>query len=624
MISHLGSYSLIFCTIFAFLIILQSAKLIRNQSKIFPKKIYTIITLQLFFVIFSFSCLLIAFVSSDFSNITVYNNSHTEKPFFYKISGVWGNHEGSLLLWLLVLVLFLFLFILDTKNYDNKYKLLTVIFQEIIILGFLLFIIITSNPFDYIFPAPLEGLGLNPILQDPALAIHPPILYIGYVGTSLIFSSSLAAVINNTVNSEWAKQIKKWVFLSWIFLTLGIMLGSIWAYYELGWGGFWFWDPVENVSLMPWFCLTALLHTILVLEKRNALRNWTIVLSIATFSLSMSGTFLVRSGILNSIHTFANDPSRGVFILTFLFFLIFLAIIVLFIYSENDKKNSNNFNILSKETAVLVNNWFMMYFLSVVLIGTIYPIFLEVFTNEKISVGPPFYQKLMIPFLIPFFIFMSFGPRVKWINDKLKKINYTQIIVFILSLIIAYIIFTNSSVSYLFSSFLIAASIFLVLNSLRDFFSKSIQIPQKISHFSFSILILSILLNGIYSEEFNSNMKVGDELKFIDKTIKFKGINFDEKDNYKLLRGDFEVIDSGKNTLNFNPEIRIYNQPVISTSEADIKTNLFNDNFIVFTLLKDNEIFNVRYQHKPFMIWIWISIIMLAFGGTLAVIKYGK
>ena len=624
MISHLGSYSLIFCTIFAFLIILQSAKLIGNQSKIFPKKIYTIITLQLFFVIFSFSCLLIAFVSSDFSNITVYNNSHTEKPFFYKISGVWGNHEGSLLLWLLVLVLFLFLFILDTKNYDNKYKLLTVIFQEIIILGFLLFIIITSNPFDYIFPVPLEGLGLNPILQDPALAIHPPILYIGYVGTSLIFSSSLAAVINNTVNSKWAKQIKKWVFLSWIFLTLGIMLGSIWAYYELGWGGFWFWDPVENVSLMPWFCLTALLHTILVLEKRNALRNWTIVLSIATFSLSMSGTFLVRSGILNSIHTFANDPSRGVFILTFLFFLIFLAIIVLFIYSENDKKNSNNFNILSKETAVLVNNWFMMYFLSVVLIGTIYPIFLEVFTNEKISVGPPFYQKLMIPFLIPFFIFMSFGPRVKWIKDKLKKINYTQIVVFISSLIIAYIIFTNSSVSYLFSSFLIAASIFLVLNSLRDFFSKSIQIPQKISHFSFSILILSILLNGIYSEEFNSNMKVGDELKFIDKTIKFKGINFDEKDNYKLLRGDFEVIDSEKNKLNFNPEIRIYNQPVISTSEADIKTNLFNDNFIVFTLLKDNEIFNVRYQHKPFMIWIWISIIMLAFGGTLAVIKYGK
>ncbi len=624
MINHLGSYSLVFCTIFSFLIIFQSVKLIVNQSKFFPKKIYTIITLQLFFVILSFSCLLVVFAASDFSNLTVYNNSHTEKPFFYKISGAWGNHEGSLLLWLLVLVLFLFLFILDSKNYDNQYKLLTIIIQEIIILGFLLFVIITSNPFDYIFPVPLEGLGLNPILQDPALAIHPPILYIGYVGTSLIFSSSLAAIINKTVNPEWAKQIKKWIFLSWIFLTLGIMLGSIWAYYELGWGGFWFWDPVENVSLMPWFCLTALLHTILVLEKRNALRNWTIVLSIATFSLSMSGTFLVRSGILNSIHTFANDPSRGVFILSFLFLLILSAIIVMFFYSENDKNNLSNFNILSKETAVLVNNWFMMYFLSVVLIGTIYPIFLEVFTKEKISVGPPFYQKLMIPFLIPFFVFMSFGPRVKWIKDKLKKTNYSQIIVFLFSLVGAYIILTYSSVEYLFSSFLIAASIFLVLNSLGDFFSKSIQIPQKISHFSFSVLILSILLNGIYSEEFNSNMKVGDELKFIDRTIKFKSINFDEKDNYRLLRGNFEVVENGKNILNFNPEIRIYNQPVISTSEADIKTNLFNDNFIVFTLLKDNEIFNVRYQYKPFMIWIWISIIMLSFGGTLSVIRYGK
>ena len=624
MLSNLGNI-LLFGSIFITLSIIYFAyQNIKEKNILVGKNLVYLSLFQITFIIASFLLLIFAFVFSDFSLLAVYQNSHTAKPIFYKIAGVWGNHEGSLLLWVNIMIIFSFLFFLINYKSNKSYCLYTLLVQNILILGFLVFLISNSNPFFKILPIPSEGLGLNPILQDPALAIHPPILYIGYVGTSLIFSSSLAAVINKTVNSEWAKQIKKWIFISWIFLTLGIMLGSIWAYYELGWGGFWFWDPVENVSLMPWFCLTALLHTILVLEKRNALRNWTIILSIATFSLSMSGTFLVRSGILNSIHTFANDPSRGLFILTFLFFLIFLSIIVLFIYSENDKKNSNNFNILSKETAVLVNNWFMMYFLSVVLIGTIYPIFLEVFTNEKISVGPPFYQKLMIPFLIPFFIFMSFGPRVKWIKDKLKRINYTQIIIFILSLIIAYVIFTNSSVSYLFSSFLIAASIFLVLNSLRDFFSKSIQIPQKISHFSFSILILSILLNGIYSEEFNSNMKVGDELKFIDKTIKFKGINFDEKDNYKLLRGDFEVIDSRKNTLNFNPEIRIYNQPVISTSEADIKTNLFNDNFIVFTLLKDNEIFNVRYQHKPFMIWIWISIIMLAFGGTLAVIKYGK
>ena len=243
------------------------------------------------------------------------------------------------------------------------------------------------------------------------------------MGTSLIFSAALAAMICKKIDSMWASHIKKWVFISWIFLTLGIMLGSVWAYYELGWGGFWFWDPVENVSLMPWFCLTALLHTIIVLEKRGFLKNWTVVLSIATFSLSMSGTFLVRSGILNSIHTFANDPTRGTFILIFLFILTLVAITIFFVYSSNETSNPNDYSWLSKETAVLVNNWFMMYFLSVVLIGTVYPIFLEVFTNEKISVGPPFFQKLIIPFLVPFLIFMSFGPRLKWIKGNLSLIH---------------------------------------------------------------------------------------------------------------------------------------------------------------------------------------------------------
>jgi cytochrome c-type biogenesis protein CcmF len=279
-------------------------------------------------VLISFISLVFAFIVSDFSNKTVYNNSHTIKPLFYKISGTWGNHEGSLLLWLLVLTFFLFIFLINSKNLPKKYRLLTLTFQEVIIFGFLLFILFTSNPFINLFPIPKEGTGLNPILQDPALALHPPILYIGYVGTSIIFSASLAALVCGNVNKVWASHIKKWIIVSWIFLTIGIMLGSIWAYYELGWGGFWFWDPVENVSLMPWFCLTALLHTIVVLEKRNTFKSWTIILSITTFSLSMSGTFLVRSGILNSIHTFANDPSRGVFILCFLFFLIFLAIII--------------------------------------------------------------------------------------------------------------------------------------------------------------------------------------------------------------------------------------------------------------------------------------------------------
>ena len=621
MINSLGFYSLVFGLILSIIIILKSYTSIKSKQLIFSNQVHSFIFLQFFFIVFSFGCLISLFVKSDFSNLIVYNNSHTTKPLFYKISGVWGNHEGSLLLWLFVLTSFLFFYVLTSKKLDNRYRYLTTIFQQFIIFGFLLFIIFTSNPFEYLFPIPSEGLGLNPILQDPALAIHPPILYLGYVGTSLIFSAALAAMICKKIDSMWASHIKKWVFISWIFLTLGIMLGSVWAYYELGWGGFWFWDPVENVSLMPWFCLTALLHTIIVLEKRSFLKNWTVVLSIATFSLSMSGTFLVRSGILNSIHTFANDPTRGTFILIFLFILTLVAITIFFVYSSNETSNPNDYSWLSKETAVLVNNWFMMYFLSVVLIGTVYPIFLEVFTNEKISVGPPFFQKLIIPFLVPFLIFMSFGPRLKWIKGNLGKINYTQLLIFIIAIIIGVLIVKKSEIKYLFSTILISAAIFLLLISISDFFKKQIQYPQKISHFAFSVLILSILINGVISKEFNSNMKVGDEKIFMDKVIKFKSINLEKEKNYQLLRGNFEIIDSSNQIINFSPEIRIYDQPVVSTSEADIKTNLFNDNFMVFSLINNEEIFNVRYQYKPLMIWIWISLIVLAFGGTLAVFK---
>ena len=621
MLSQLGYYSLIFGLVFSIFIIFQSIKPVINKSNLVYNNIYFSIFLQFFFVILSFALLTSSFIISDFSNLTVFNNSHTEKPLFYKISGVWGNHEGSLLLWLLVLTLFVLIFVVKSKELDNRYRLLTIFFQEIIIVGFFLFVILTSNPFTYIYPSPIEGLGLNPILQDPALAIHPPILYVGYVGTSLIFSSSLAATINKNINSEWAKHIKKWVLASWIFLTLGIMLGSIWAYYELGWGGFWFWDPVENVSLMPWFCLTALIHTLLVLEKRNQLKNWSVILAISTFSLSMSGTFLVRSGILNSIHTFANDPSRGLFILTFLFILIISAIFIFFFYSKDNTKNINNFNWLSKDTLIVINNWFMMYFLSVVLIGTVYPIFLEVLANEKISVGPPFYQKLIIPFLIPFLLAMILSTRIKWIKDNFDKVNLKQLLIFVLMVIFSVYILNISEKKYLFASILISASFFLFINSLGDFFKKNIKYSQKISHFAFSTLILSILLNGIFSTEINTNMKEGDQISFKEKIIKFKKISFEKENNYKLMKGNFELFEPGKITINFSPEIRVYDQPKISTSEADIKTNLFNDNFIVFSLLSDDGMFNVRYQHKPFMIWIWISSLVLAVGGVFATVR---
>ena len=620
MINQFGNYSLYIALLASVYIIYKSLFSLKFVEKSINNKIFSALTIQSLMILISFFSLIYAFIISDFSNETVFNNSHTAKPLLYKISGTWGNHEGSLLLWLLVLVIFLFIFLIKSADQLNKYRLLTILFQEIIIFGFLLFILFTSNPFEYLFPIPNEGLGLNPILQDPALAIHPPILYLGYVGTSIIFSSALAALVCKKINSNWASHIKKWIIISWIFLTLGIMLGSIWAYYELGWGGFWFWDPVENVSLMPWFCLTALIHTVIVLQKRNLFHSWIIILSITTFSLSMSGTFLVRSGILNSIHTFANDPLRGVFILCFLFVLILSAIFIFFIFQKNLPSFSSKYFFISKELAILINNWFMMFFLSVVLIGTIYPIFLEVINGSKISIGPPFYHKLIIPFLIPFLLFMALGPKIKWIKDKMKKFNYKQFLLFIISVIISYFIIDRSGRYFLFSIPLLALSLYLLFVTIRDFTIIGSSFSQKISHFGFSLLILSILLNGIFSNEFSSNMKVGDERKFKNKIIKFEKIKVKNEKNFQSLIAEFTILDK-ESTLTLKPELRIFNQPKTITSEADIITTLYSDNFLVFNILKKDGYFNVRYQFKPLMIWIWLSVIMISLGGIISFLR---
>ena len=619
--SHIGYYSLILGFILSISLLIYSIYCFRKNNTKINQNIFSILFLQFFTVIISFISLVYSFVISDFSNETVYNNSHTTKPIFYKISGTWGNHEGSLLLWLLVLTLFIFLFIIFSKKQPTRYRLLSIFFQQIIICGFFLFLLLTSNPFNFLFPVPNEGLGLNPILQDPALAIHPPILYLGYVGSSIIFSASLASLVQNNINSLWAAHIKKWIQIAWVFLTIGILLGSIWAYYELGWGGFWFWDPVENVSLMPWLCLTALLHTIIVLEKRSLLKSWTVILSIATFTLSMSGTFLVRSGILNSVHTFANDPKRGVFILLFLFGLILLSLILFFIYQDKENNSQKKFFLISKETSILVNNWFMMYFLSVVLIGTIYPIFLEVLINEKISIGPPFFNKLLIPFLAVFLIFMSIGPKLKWIKDNFEKIKYLRIILFFICIILSFYLIKKTSSEILFTSVIGGGALYLLFISIEDLFKKKYNISQVISHFGFSLFILSILFNSLFSTEFSANMKVGQELSFKKDQVKFLKIKIFEKENYKSVIANFEIIDEKENVISLYPEIRIYNQPNILTSEADIISSVFSDKFMVINLLKGEEIFNVRYQTKPFMIWIWLSAFLISFGGILSLFK---
>ena len=618
--SVVGHYSLILGLCVGLILIFFSIQNFKNSNQL-DAKILSFSFLQLFFVLISFLALIISFVISDFSNETVFNNSHTTKPLFYKISGTWGNHEGSLLLWLLVLTLFIFIFLLRTKNQPIKYKILTLGFQQVIIIGFFLFLIQTSNPFNYLFPVPDEGLGLNPILQDPALAIHPPILYLGYVGSSIIFSSALAATTLKMVSTSWAIHIKKWVLISWIFLTLGILLGSIWAYYELGWGGFWFWDPVENVSLMPWLALTTLLHCILVLERKEILTSWVIILSIATFTLSMCGTFLVRSGILNSVHTFANDPERGLFILIFLFALIFLSLFIFFFFHQTSKNNSSNFFWLSKETSILVNNWFMMYFLSVVLIGTVYPIFLDVISSQKISVGPPFYHKLIAPFLIPFLFAMAIGPRLKWIRSDLKDKIYL-ISLLIISILISFFIVKNFSTNILINTILISSALYLFFITLRDFFNKKYKnFAQNTAHFGFSLLILSILFNNLFSSEIITNLKVGETYDNSKTKIVFESINQKKEKNYKSIIANFNITNSEGINNNLSPELRIYNQPNITTSEADIKTTLMKDKFIVINLVQNQDYFNVRYQVKPFMLWIWLSVIMISLGGLVSFLQ---
>jgi|TARA_B100001964_G_scaffold156727_1_gene172152 cytochrome c-type biogenesis protein CcmF len=619
--SQLGFYSLIIGLVFSIILFPVAYRDLFTDSNSISSNIFSISFLKLFFVLLSFICLIISFINSDFSNEIVYNNSHTTKPLLYKISGTWGNHEGSFLLCLLILVFFIFIFLITSRKEPKKYRIITLLFQEIIIIGFFLFLLITSNPFNHLFPIPKEGLGLNPILQDPILVIHPPILYLGYIGSSIILSSSIAAIIQNQVNSEWAKNLKIWVIISWIFLTIGIVLGSIWAYYELGWGGFWFWDPVENISLMPWLCLTALVHSVIVLEKRSLFATWTLILSISSFTLSMCGTFLVRSGILNSVHTFANDPSRGIFILFFLFFLILISLIIFFFFYKEKKIKQKNF-LFSKETSILINNWFMMYFLSVVLIGTVYPIFLEVITNEKISVGAPFYSKLLIPFLIPFLFLMSIGPKMKWIRQNVKLFNVKLILLFFLSIFLSCLILFKTELDTLFVSVLVIFSVYLFFVTIRDFFiNNQINFSQKISHFGFSLLILSIIMNGIFSREVITNIGVGEKYEFNNGTIYFENINTSEKKNYTSIVGIFRIKENNNNEIYLEPELRIFNQPLIVTSEADIKTNFIADKFLVMNFVKGNDYYNIKYQTKPFMIWIWLSAVLMCVGALINFFK---
>ena len=625
MLSNIGNTLLSLNILIGISIIYFSFKNLNNSKTLIGKKIYHLCLFQSTFIIICFLTLVSAFIVSDFSIITVYQNSHSLKPFLYKISGTWGNHEGSLLLWAIILTIFSFFFLFYNKYHPKNYRIYSLIIQNILILGFLFFLLFNSNPFSMVSPTPKEGLGLNPILQDPALAIHPPLLYVGFVGSSIYFSAAMASLITNYSGKLFAQSIKNWVLISWSFQTLGILAGSIWAYYELGWGGFWFWDPVENASLLPWFAMSALLHSLIVLEKRNLLYFWVIILCLLTFILSVTGTFLVRSGILNSVHTFANDPSRGLYILIFLSLMIFASVLLFF---SKFKNNSYNLNSNSKETFILINNWFMIFYLITVLLGTDYTIFTEVLTDHKVSVGPPFYNAVIIPIVVIFLFFMSVGPRIKWIKNKFYNLN-------LLFKILIASIFINFTIIYLFkgyslmSNFIIISALFLVFASLiylyKSLKKQNIEFPRVISHLAFGFLILFIGLNYNFSIEKDFNLKVGEKKVFENYSIEFQNLKLEDFKNYKAVIGEFNISKSDENlNQSLYPEIRIYEKPSTITYEASIRSDLLKDYYITMSNIDRSEYYNIKFQKKPFMMWIWISVIFISLGGFLRFFKNAK
>ena len=617
MISTLGNILLWLCLLFSVLQFLSCYKK-NNHNTLKVNKVSANGLLGC--ILLSFFLLIYGHVTSDFSILNVVQNSHTTKPILYKISGVWGNHEGSMLLWILVLAIFNFFIsrLYNNKNFIFISKTLQV--QAFITIGFIAFTIFTSNPFEKVFPVPENGLGFNPILQDPALAIHPPLLYIGYVGFSAAFSMSAAALKLNIGNSvPWYNYMKPFVLAAWTFLTIGIALGSLWAYYELGWGGWWFWDPVENASFMPWLLGTALLHSLIIVEKRRSLQAWVLLLAILSFLLSVVGTFLVRSGILTSVHTFALDPSRGIYILAFTALLGFYS---LALFGSNSKKyfNNNYFSFFSKEGAILINNIFMIIVCSTVFLGTIYPLLIEAVTNNKISVGEPYYNSTVIPILIPAIIVMGVGPVLSW--GQQNKLEITKkILPSILITVIFTIIFF--SIYRLISPIGVAGimlAFWIISNNLVIFYKKmNRSLGMIISHLGVGLLILGITGSSVWQIEKIINMNTNSEVNINKYKIIFDSVEEIKGPNYLALRGNFLVLDKNKNIITtLKPENRFYPITGSFTSEASIHTNILRDLYVVLGEGSFQTGWTVRLYYNPLVIWIWIGSLIIFLGGIIS------
>ena len=591
---------------------------------------------QFILVAAAFAALTHAYLVSDFSVLNVAENSHSAKPLLYKVSGVWGNHEGSLLLWMLILTLFGMAVAVFGGNLPAAFRARVLAVQGLIGAGFMCFIVLTSNPFARLVPAPLDGRGLNPLLQDPGLAFHPPFLYLGYVGFSIAFSFAVAALIEGRVDAAWARWVRPWTLAAWCCLTVGVALGSWWAYYELGWGGWWFWDPVENASFMPWLAGTALLHSVAVVEKRNALKNWTILLAIITFSLSLLGTFLVRSGVLTSVHAFANDPARGVFILVFLLVVVGGSL-TLFAVRAPALKAEGMFAPISREGALVLNNLLLATATATVLLGTLYPLFLDAVSGEKVSVGPPYFNGTFVPIMTPLIVAMAVGPLLAWkrgdLAGALGRLKFAAAVSVAVTLGVWYWVSGGPVLAVLglgLGVWLLAGvavelglRVKLFRAPVLESWRRARHLPRAawgmtVAHAGLGLLVLGVTASSAWQSESLQVMRAGESVDLAGYRFTFEGAQSLEGPNYSILRGTFTVRHGGDVLTVLRPESRTYPTPPMDTTEAAIYPMLSADLFVVIGQPAGAGAWATRLHHKPLLSWIWAGAAIMVLGGLIS------
>jgi len=574
----------------------------------------------------SFACLTLVFVNNDFTVAYVAAHSNTQLPMMYRVSAVWGGHEGSLLLWILMLSLWSVAVALFSRSLPEDMVARVQGVLGLVASGFLLFILSTSNPFDRMFPGAEEGRSLNPLLQDPGLVFHPPMLYMGYVGFSVAFAFAIAALLSGRLDAAWARWSRPWTTAAWISLTLGISLGSVWAYYELGWGGWWFWDPVENASFMPWLVGTALIHSLAVTEKRGSFKNWTVLLAIAAFSLSLLGTFLVRSGVLSSVHAFASDPKRGVFI------LIFLAVVVgasltLFAWRAPKVSMGGSFGLFSRESLLLVNNVLLLVATGAVLLGTLYPLLIDALNLGKLSVGPPYFNTVFAPLMVPLLFLIVVGPLARWKHADPKALAKRLAVPFGLA------VATGVGLSFLPGPWSFGVALGLVLVA-WIVVGAAVQIRERLktgrpplsfwgmhlAHLGMAATLLGIVMVKGYETERDVRMAPGDTVQAGAYVLRFKNVTEVPGPNYNAARGEMDLMLNGQVLKQMWPEKRQYFSSAMPMSEAAIDPGFTRDIYVALgDKLEGNDgAWSVRVYYKPFVDWIWIGTLLMALGGILA------